>query len=100
MRHVSRKQRHTTPLPLGTPRPHACTLPSLYVGMFFQNWYCLHCLYSCSTYNRFFIERMIVFVSFQEKDETMTVATFILAATLEPGGLLMWLLVGLVAGFL
>jgi uncharacterized membrane protein YeaQ/YmgE (transglycosylase-associated protein family) len=30
----------------------------------------------------------------------MTVATFILAATLEPGGLIMWLIVGLVAGFL
>ena len=30
----------------------------------------------------------------------MTVATVVLAATLEPGGLLMWLIVGLVAGFL
>ncbi|HEY4387155.1 MAG TPA: GlsB/YeaQ/YmgE family stress response membrane protein [Ktedonobacteraceae bacterium] len=29
----------------------------------------------------------------------MTVATFLLAATLNPGGLLMWLIVGLVAGF-
>ncbi len=30
----------------------------------------------------------------------MIVATVVLAATLEPGGLLMWLIVGLVAGFL
>ncbi len=30
----------------------------------------------------------------------MTVATFILGATLDPGGLVMWLIVGLVAGFL
>ena len=30
----------------------------------------------------------------------MTLATLILGATLEPGGLLMWLIVGLVAGFL
>lgn len=30
----------------------------------------------------------------------MTVATVVLAAALEPGGLLMWLIVGLVAGFL
>jgi uncharacterized membrane protein YeaQ/YmgE (transglycosylase-associated protein family) len=38
-------------------------------------------------------------ISFQEKDGIMTFATFILAATLNPGGLLMWLIVGLVAGF-
>ena len=30
----------------------------------------------------------------------MTVATLVLAATLDPGGLVMWLIVGLVAGFL
>ena len=30
----------------------------------------------------------------------MTVATFVLGATLDPGGLLAWLIVGLVAGFL
>ncbi len=30
----------------------------------------------------------------------MTVATLVLAATLDPGGLIMWLIVGLVAGFL
>lgn len=30
----------------------------------------------------------------------MTTATLILGATLDPGGLLMWLIVGLVAGFL
>jgi len=36
----------------------------------------------------------------QEKDEIMTVATFVLGATLDPGGLLAWLIVGLVAGFL
>lgn len=30
----------------------------------------------------------------------MTVATLVLAATLNPGGLLAWLIVGLVAGFL
>ncbi len=30
----------------------------------------------------------------------MTVATLVLGATLNPGGLLMWLIVGLVAGFL
>jgi uncharacterized membrane protein YeaQ/YmgE (transglycosylase-associated protein family) len=30
----------------------------------------------------------------------MTVATLILGATLDPGGLLMWLIVGLIAGFL
>jgi len=30
----------------------------------------------------------------------MTVAMLILAATLNPGGLVMWLIVGLVAGFL
>ncbi len=30
----------------------------------------------------------------------MTAATLILGATLDPGGLLMWLVVGLVAGFL
>jgi uncharacterized membrane protein YeaQ/YmgE (transglycosylase-associated protein family) len=36
----------------------------------------------------------------QEKDEIMTAATLILGATLDPGGLLMWLIVGLVAGFL
>ncbi|HEY4383140.1 MAG TPA: GlsB/YeaQ/YmgE family stress response membrane protein [Ktedonobacteraceae bacterium] len=29
----------------------------------------------------------------------MTVTTIVLGTTLEPGGLLMWLLVGLVAGF-
>jgi uncharacterized membrane protein YeaQ/YmgE (transglycosylase-associated protein family) len=36
----------------------------------------------------------------QEKDETMTVATLVLAAMLDPGGLVAWLIVGLVAGFL
>jgi hypothetical protein len=36
----------------------------------------------------------------QEKDEIMTVATFVLGATLDPGGLIAWLIVGLVAGFL
>ena len=30
----------------------------------------------------------------------MTLATLILGATLDPGGLLMWLIVGLIAGFL
>ena len=30
----------------------------------------------------------------------MTAATFVLGATLDPGGLLAWLIVGLVAGFL
>ncbi len=30
----------------------------------------------------------------------MTIATLILGATLDPGGLLMWLIVGLIAGFL
>jgi len=35
----------------------------------------------------------------QEKDEIMT-AAFVLGATLDPGGLVMWLIVGLVAGFL
>ena len=30
----------------------------------------------------------------------MTVATLILGAMLDPGGLLMWLIVGLIAGFL
>lgn len=30
----------------------------------------------------------------------MTVATLLLGATLDPGGLVMWLIVGLVAGFL
>jgi uncharacterized membrane protein YeaQ/YmgE (transglycosylase-associated protein family) len=30
----------------------------------------------------------------------MTFATLVLGATLDPGGLLMWLLVGLIAGFL
>jgi uncharacterized membrane protein YeaQ/YmgE (transglycosylase-associated protein family) len=30
----------------------------------------------------------------------MIAATFVLGATLDPGGLLMWLVVGLVAGFL
>ncbi|HLZ60042.1 MAG TPA: GlsB/YeaQ/YmgE family stress response membrane protein [Ktedonosporobacter sp.] len=30
----------------------------------------------------------------------MTFATLLLGATLDPGGLLMWLIVGLVAGFL
>jgi uncharacterized membrane protein YeaQ/YmgE (transglycosylase-associated protein family) len=39
------------------------------------------------------------YTAFQEKDDTMTIATVVLAATLNPGGLLMWLLVGLVAGF-
>jgi uncharacterized membrane protein YeaQ/YmgE (transglycosylase-associated protein family) len=39
-------------------------------------------------------------MSSQEKDKIMTVATFILGATLDPGGLVMWLIVGLVAGFL
>jgi uncharacterized membrane protein YeaQ/YmgE (transglycosylase-associated protein family) len=37
---------------------------------------------------------------YQEKDKIMTAVTLILAATLDPGGLLMWLVVGLVAGFL
>jgi uncharacterized membrane protein YeaQ/YmgE (transglycosylase-associated protein family) len=36
----------------------------------------------------------------QEKDKIMTFASLILGATLDPGGLLMWLIVGLVAGFL
>jgi uncharacterized membrane protein YeaQ/YmgE (transglycosylase-associated protein family) len=36
----------------------------------------------------------------QEKDKIMTVATLVLAAILDPGGLLAWLIVGLVAGFL
>jgi len=36
----------------------------------------------------------------QEKDEIMTVAALVLAAMLDPGGLLAWLIVGLVAGFL
>jgi uncharacterized membrane protein YeaQ/YmgE (transglycosylase-associated protein family) len=39
-------------------------------------------------------------MSSQEKDKIMTVATLILGATLDPGGLVMWLIVGLVAGFL
>lgn len=30
----------------------------------------------------------------------MTLATFVLGATLDPGGLLAWLIVGLIAGFL
>ena len=30
----------------------------------------------------------------------MTAATFVLGATLDPGGLVMWLIVGLIAGFL
>jgi uncharacterized membrane protein YeaQ/YmgE (transglycosylase-associated protein family) len=38
--------------------------------------------------------------AYQGKDEIMTTATLILGATLDPGGLLMWLIVGLVAGFL
>jgi len=45
------------------------------------------------------IERDTLVLS-QEKDETMIVATLILGATLNPGGLVMWLIVGLVAGFL
>jgi uncharacterized membrane protein YeaQ/YmgE (transglycosylase-associated protein family) len=36
----------------------------------------------------------------QEKDEIMTAATLVLGANLDPGGLLAWLIVGLVAGFL
>jgi uncharacterized membrane protein YeaQ/YmgE (transglycosylase-associated protein family) len=36
----------------------------------------------------------------QEKEAIMTLATLILGATLNPGGLIMWLIVGLVAGFL
>jgi uncharacterized membrane protein YeaQ/YmgE (transglycosylase-associated protein family) len=39
-------------------------------------------------------------MSSQEKDKIMTVATLILGATLDPGGLVMWLIVGLIAGFL
>jgi uncharacterized membrane protein YeaQ/YmgE (transglycosylase-associated protein family) len=38
--------------------------------------------------------------AYQEKDKIMTAATFVLGATLDPGGLVMWLIVGLVAGFL
>jgi uncharacterized membrane protein YeaQ/YmgE (transglycosylase-associated protein family) len=38
-------------------------------------------------------------VWYQAKDKIMTVAMLILAATLNPGGLIMWLIVGLVAGF-
>jgi uncharacterized membrane protein YeaQ/YmgE (transglycosylase-associated protein family) len=37
---------------------------------------------------------------YQGKDSIMTRATLILGATLDPGGLLMWLIVGLIAGFL
>src|SRR5579859_7403559 len=36
---------------------------------------------------------------YQEKDKIMTLA-LVFGATLDPGGLLMWLVVGLVAGFL
>jgi len=36
----------------------------------------------------------------QEKDEIMTGAALILGAVLDPGGLIMWLIVGLIAGFL
>jgi uncharacterized membrane protein YeaQ/YmgE (transglycosylase-associated protein family) len=35
----------------------------------------------------------------QEKDKIMTVATLVLGAMLDPGGLVAWLIVGLVAGF-
>lgn len=40
---------------------------------------------------------------YQEKDEIMTLATLVLGATgatLNPGGIIAWLIVGLVAGFL
>jgi uncharacterized membrane protein YeaQ/YmgE (transglycosylase-associated protein family) len=37
---------------------------------------------------------------YQGKDEIMTLVTLILGATLDPGGLLAWLIVGLIAGFL
>jgi uncharacterized membrane protein YeaQ/YmgE (transglycosylase-associated protein family) len=70
------------------------------VGTFFQNWCCLHRLYRLFYLTSFIHRENDTFVSFQEKDEIMTVATVVLAATLEPGGLLMWLIVGLVAGFL
>ena len=36
----------------------------------------------------------------QEKEAIMTLATLIVGATLNPGGLIAWLIVGLVAGFL
>jgi uncharacterized membrane protein YeaQ/YmgE (transglycosylase-associated protein family) len=38
-------------------------------------------------------------VWYQAKDKIMTVAMLILAADLNPGGFIMWLIVGLVAGF-
>jgi uncharacterized membrane protein YeaQ/YmgE (transglycosylase-associated protein family) len=37
---------------------------------------------------------------YQERNKIMTAATLVLGATLDPGGLVMWLVVGLVAGFL
>jgi uncharacterized membrane protein YeaQ/YmgE (transglycosylase-associated protein family) len=46
------------------------------------------------------IREIDTFVLSQEKDQIMTFATLILGATLEPGGLLAWLVVGLIAGFL
>jgi uncharacterized membrane protein YeaQ/YmgE (transglycosylase-associated protein family) len=61
---------------------------------------CLHRFYRLFYLKLFIRMENDTFVSFQEKDETMIVATVVFAATLEPGGLLMWLLVGLVAGFL
>jgi len=36
----------------------------------------------------------------QEKDTMMTIAALVLAAMLDPGGLVAWLIVGLIAGFL
>jgi len=45
-----------------------------------------------------FLKRDIT-VWYRVKDKIMTVAMLILAADLNPGGLIMWLIVGLVAGF-
>jgi uncharacterized membrane protein YeaQ/YmgE (transglycosylase-associated protein family) len=36
----------------------------------------------------------------QRKDESMSLATLVLAAALQPGGIIAWLIIGLVAGWL
>jgi uncharacterized membrane protein YeaQ/YmgE (transglycosylase-associated protein family) len=100
MRHVSRKQWHTQHLFFSEHRDHmlSCFLPFMWnvlpelvlFALPLQLFYLQSFLHRENDTN----------VSFREKDETMTVVTVVLAATLEPGGLLMWLIVGLVAGFL
>jgi uncharacterized membrane protein YeaQ/YmgE (transglycosylase-associated protein family) len=36
----------------------------------------------------------------QRKDESMSLATLVLAAALQPGGIIAWIIIGLVAGWL